>query len=66
MARKESNVAQTDNLARVPSRPGAAHAIQPTEDFISYVKEYARERPEVAALWCFGAGFVLGWKLKFW
>jgi hypothetical protein len=27
-------------------------------------KEYSRERPEVVALWCFGVGFVLGWKLR--
>ena len=26
--------------------------------------EYARERPEIVALWAFGIGFVLGWKLK--
>jgi hypothetical protein len=29
-------------------------------------REYARERPEVVALWTFGIGFVLGWKLKIW
>ncbi len=35
-------------------------------DVIDYLKEYAREKPEVAALWCFGIGFILGWKLKPW
>jgi hypothetical protein len=30
------------------------------------LREYGRERPEVIALWCFGIGFVLGWKLKPW
>lgn len=35
-------------------------------DLIDYLKEYAREKPEVAALWCFGIGFILGWKLKPW
>jgi hypothetical protein len=39
---------------------------QPTRDLVEYLKEYARENPEVAALWCFGIGFVLGWKLKPW
>lgn len=29
-----------------------------------FVKEYARQRPEVVALWCFGIGFIIGWKLK--
>lgn len=31
-----------------------------------FFREYARERPEVVALWAFGIGFVLGWKLKPW
>jgi hypothetical protein len=35
-------------------------------DLIEYLKDYAREKPEVAALWCFGIGFILGWKLKPW
>lgn len=39
---------------------------QPIDDLITYLTDYARERPEVAALWCFGIGFVLGWKLKPW
>lgn len=39
---------------------------QPVPDLLDYVREYAREKPEVAAMWCFGIGFVLGWKLKPW
>ena len=42
------------------------HQMRPGQDFAQYLKEYARERPEVAALWCFGVGFILGWKLKPW
>jgi len=43
--------------------------IEPMEvgrDVVEYLREYARENPEAAALWCFGIGFVLGWKLKIW
>jgi hypothetical protein len=40
--------------------------LRPLEDFMSYLREYTRERPEVVALACFGIGFVLGWKLKPW
>jgi hypothetical protein len=43
--------------------------IEPAEmgrDVVQYLREYARENPESAALWCFGIGFVLGWKLKLW
>jgi hypothetical protein len=46
----------------------AVHSDQkhPVDDLVRYCKDYARERPEVCALWCFGIGFVLGWKLKPW
>lgn len=40
--------------------------LSPMDDLIEYLKDYAREKPEMAALWCFGIGFVLGWKLKPW
>lgn len=39
---------------------------EPLNDVMQYVREYARQKPEVAALWCFGIGFILGWKLKPW
>jgi hypothetical protein len=38
----------------------------PTDAVVEYFTEYAKERPEVVALWAFGIGFVLGWKLKPW
>ena len=41
-------------------RPGA------TELMVECFTDYARERPEIVALWAFGIGFVLGWKLKPW
>ena len=37
-----------------------------TRDVVDYLTTYARENPGYAALWCLGAGFVLGWKLKPW
>lgn len=40
--------------------------LQPSQDLMDYLKSYAREKPDVAALWCFGLGFVIGWKLKPW
>ena len=45
---------------------GSESVKEPAHDLVDYLKEYARERPEVAALWCFGLGFVIGWKLKPW
>lgn len=37
-----------------------------SEAALVLAKEYAKERPEVVALWAFGIGFILGWKLKPW
>lgn len=36
------------------------------DDTICYLKEYAQENPQTMALWCFGIGFIVGWKLKPW
>lgn len=53
---------------RKAAQPSKANAgeMQPSQDLVDYLKTYARERPEVAALWCFGIGFIVGWKLKPW
>jgi hypothetical protein len=40
--------------------------LSPSADLLDYLREYAREKPEIVALWCLGIGFVLGWKLKPW
>ena len=48
-----------------PTRETATE-LKPLDDMIEYLREYARERPEVVALTCFGVGFILGWKLKPW
>lgn len=45
--------------------PGGCN-MRPAEDLVNYVRTYAREKPDVAALWCFGIGLVVGWKLKPW
>lgn len=51
---------QTEPQARTDTpTPTAKSALE-------HFEEYGRERPGVVALWCFGLGFVLGWKLKLW
>ena len=37
-----------------------------TKDALEHLQEYQRKRPGVVALWCFGIGFVLGWKFRLW
>jgi len=40
--------------------------ISPAEAAVQFFRDYARERHEVVAMWAFGVGFILGWKLKPW
>lgn len=66
---------QTTRSSTATHRPGQQFSsgdlspgehLRPTDDFVTYLREYARQKPDIVALWCFGIGFVLGWKLKPW
>jgi hypothetical protein len=39
---------------------------EPMEEMMALLRKYARQRPEMTALACFGIGFVLGWRLRPW
>ncbi len=57
---RESRAGNTERS--VAQREG----LEPVEDLMCYAREYARQQPEMAALWCLGIGFILGWKLRPW
>ncbi len=59
---EEHTVPESRNETQVRTGPLA----QTTKSAFEHFHEYGRERPGVVALWCFGIGFVLGWKLKLW
>ena len=48
------------------SERASAQEMCAAEDFMGYLRRYAQEKPQSAALICLGIGFVLGWKLKPW
>lgn len=56
------------NSGKTQAKPisDVSDEVEVARDIVDYLKEYAREKPEVAALWCLGIGFILGWKLKPW
>lgn len=58
-ARKMSNSRQQPEMQETDP-------VEIGRDLVEHAREYIRENPETAALWCFGIGFVLGWKLKIW
>ena len=39
---------------------------EPVRNSLGELRGYAKKNPDTALLWCFGIGFVLGWKLKPW
>jgi len=70
------NVRQSSDAARQASRRvarsaadfsqeyGQHYVSEPAQDLVGIMKDYAREKPDVAAMWCFGLGVLVGWKLK--
>ena len=59
---EEQTIPQSQNKTQARTTPSERTPKSALEHF----QEYGRERPGIAALWCFGIGFVLGWKLKLW
>ena len=45
---------------------GQQSQLSPWQDLRQYLASYARQQPERATLFCLGAGFILGWKLRPW
>jgi len=39
---------------------------EPLRDLSSLAKDYAKQKPEVACVWAFTFGVLLGWKAKPW
>lgn len=52
--------------SRPSSNPATLEGADACEAALAFFHDYARERPEVVAMWAFGIGFILGWKLKPW
>jgi len=49
------------------NRPGGSTSLESyANEAVDRLKQYARDEPVSFALWAFGIGFVLAWKLKPW
>jgi len=58
-------VAATPNQPQFSSgRCAADQAIRPFNDAREYAIGYVQQNPESAAMWCFGLGFLLAWRLR--
>ncbi|MCO8124316.1 hypothetical protein NHH03_21425 [Stieleria sp. TO1_6] len=55
-----------DALAATARDATEHYVTEPASDIFTLAKEYAKDKPEVAAAWAFGIGFLIGWKCKPW
>lgn len=59
------NVSWAAHRAQEFGREAAEHYVrEPATDIFGLLRDYAREKPDVAAMWCFALGVIVGWKLK--
>ncbi|MGB7347211.1 MAG: hypothetical protein WBD20_23515 [Pirellulaceae bacterium] len=56
----------TDSLAFGAREFKDHYVAEPAKDLLSLAKDYAKDKPEVAAVWAFGLGLIVGWKIKPW
>jgi hypothetical protein len=61
-----SRIQFPDDLAQAIESPNLSTFEALASDGLERIKDYARDEPVQFALWAFGIGFVLGWKLKPW
>ncbi len=62
----QNSTTQSQDQYRSPAEAAGDERLSATEAAVECLAQYSRERPEVVAMWAFGIGFVLGWKLKPW
>lgn len=43
---------------------GSHYVAEPAKDIFELLRDYAKSKPDIAAMWCFGIGVVVGWKLR--
>ncbi len=53
-----------DTAASMGQEAATHYVAEPAKDIFELLRDYAREKPDVAAMWAFGLGIVVGWKLR--
>ncbi len=53
-----------DTAASTMREAGSHYVAEPAKDIFSLLRDYAKDKPDVAAMWAFGLGIMVGWKLR--
>lgn len=61
----KEKIRQVAHSAADMGQDAAVHYVrEPASDLYTLIRDYARDKPDVAAAWCFFFGMFVGWKLK--
>jgi hypothetical protein len=61
----QEQLSNAANIAKEAAMECGTHYVtEPAKDLVGLLQDYAKSRPEVAAVWCFGLGLFIGWKLR--
>ncbi len=59
------SVQHVASVAAVQGKQAADYFVAtPAKDIFAQLRQYAKEKPDIAACWCFAAGIIVGWKLR--
>lgn len=61
---KETFADVADSAASTMREAGTHYVSEPAKDIFSLLRDYAKDKPDVAAMWAFGLGIMVGWKLR--
>jgi uncharacterized protein (DUF2461 family) len=53
-----------DSAASTMREAGLHYVAEPAKDLFTLLRDYAKDKPDVAAMWAFGIGVLVGWKLR--
>jgi ElaB/YqjD/DUF883 family membrane-anchored ribosome-binding protein len=63
-ATREKFAEVADSAASTMREAGTHYVAEPAKDIFCLLRDYAKDKPDVAAMWAFGLGIMLGWKLR--
>jgi ElaB/YqjD/DUF883 family membrane-anchored ribosome-binding protein len=63
-ATREKFAEVADSAASTMREAGTHYVAEPAKDIFGLLRDYAKDKPDVAAMWAFGLGIMLGWKLR--
>jgi len=63
-ANRESVSRVTGSAGETTQDYASRYVTDPAMDVVAMLRDYAHDKPDVAAMWCFGLGVVVGWKIR--